>query len=484
MTRVLFWNIQQFGIEKIGSASHKRLRVGLGGNTKQEAAAQRLGLLMQVFRAANPDVIVVVELASGNSVPFGLATFTDGMNGAIFLLNQLNATPALNPLAPAAVWALVPPLRCGPTESVAVYFRRQTGATLRYFTGPNIWTGGPNGFSTDPTVLGAPGAAVYPGPALGVPDINGMLVPAGTAARIIPVGAQYNGALGRSENQVAARVMLRVNTPVMGAPAPGIPLDFNVWRAPYMVTFYETGGGPARNLTLFGVHAPPANAQGYLALMATAYELAQPLGANETRLIGGDFNLNLLDGAGAPSGAYGPITGLAPGYRLLLEPTIPGGPAGPVDQYRGYFSTHIRPEDRTAASRFLWSDGANASYYPGYGYVGSDGVAAPFYSIDNILVAPRLGPPHDYETTVMNLVTGTPFNAIAARPGNPPIGTVAMAHAFTTPPLWWPALYPPPVGNPVAPNYQGLPEARKLTGWRNYGRILKTSDHFAVFANV
>jgi len=460
MTRVLFWNVQRFGINKVFNASGKRPRKGSGGQTFAQAATVRRNLVMKVFAATQPDIIVLVEVSSGVRPVGDLATETGGVTGSVFLQAQLNAAAA--PLNVGG-WNQVPQLSLGMGETVSVFYRRQnaTGTTHRYFTGPNRFTGGPAGTTVLP--LGA-AAGAYPGPAPGAVNFNAMLVPGGGGAPMVPATAQHNA--GVAENTVSARIAF-VN--MIG----GAPVAFGT-RFPYMVTFTEANaaGVLQRNLSIFGVHPTPAIGHAYMATLATVQDIAGGLGPMETRIVGGDFNLNLLLApGGAPSGAYAPLTGL--GYTPLLNSVVPA-PAN-LAQYRGYFSTHIRTATRTAASELLWSNPPNASQYPGYGYVGSN-FTANFFAIDNILVWPLQPPPHNYMTTVMNPVVGTPFNAVLGPANAPPPGTVAMAHDLLNAPGVWPEA-------PAAAAWT-LPSSGVRKGYDNYGHILQTSDHFAVFAVV
>jgi hypothetical protein len=473
MTRVLFWNIENFGLNKIYSTSLKRQR-GHGGLTDAQAALQRRAVINAVNAAAQADIIVIVEVSSGDNAPNALASQTGGVEAMVYIQNRFN-----NALAPLpGGWGLVPPLYTGTggrAETVGILYRRtdNAGTIVRYFTGPNIWTGGYAGLSRDPALGLLPVA--YPTPAMvgGGTDFNAMLVPPGYGGvRAIPGGALHNA--GLNENVVAARIAFNDTL--------GARIAFGGMREPFMATFTETNaaGVVQRNLTIFGIHSPPQGvaATNYMATLATMQDIMGPLGANETRIIGGDFNLNLFTANGTASGAYAPLTAGAGNYTLLVAPTAVGIPAN-VDQYVGYFSTHIRGKVKTAASKFLWSDvgGAGLSSYPGYGYVGSNFVAAPFYAIDNVLVWPHQGPPYNYNTTIMNPVVGTPMNAVAMPPDNPPFGALVLASQFGAPGGAWPAA-------PTAANFPGIGGASNLTSWANYGRIRNTSDHFGVVANV
>lgn len=476
MTRILFWNIEQFSINKVYSASNQVTR-GHGGLTDTVAAEQRRAMIRHVINAAQPDIIVIIEVSSGENIAGDLATPTGGLESVAqtqYSFNQHIAVPG--------GWCAVPPLYVGTdgrAETIGILYRRtdNTGAISRYFTGPNIWTGGVAGTSVPPGP-GAPPAAAYttlPLP-VGTVNINSMLQPTQFgAARIIPAGAQHNGGGATAENLVAARVNFDDNL--------GNAIDFQGLRQPYMATFTEAntaGGAILRNLTLFAIHAPPnaGAAAVYINGLSTLPDAVGPLGANETRVIGGDFNVNLLAANGTASGAYNPLTVAPNAYRLLVEPTAAGIPAN-FDQYRGYFATHIRGKHKDAASLFLWSDPATGqpSFYPGYGYIGSDFSPVPAYSIDNVLVWPWLAAPHNYQTTIMNLVTGTPLAGNPAPADNPPIGTIGMGTGLAGAPVGWPFA-------PVSGAWPGVGGAGAMTSWNNYGRVRNTSDHFGIYVNV
>lgn len=474
MTRILFWNIENFSINKIFSASIKRQR-GHGGLSDQMAAIERRNLIRAVLTAANPDIIVLIEVSSGDNDGSALATQTGGINALAQMQFGLNNPATALP----GGWNAVPPLYTGTdgrAETIGILYRRTNaaGTVHRYFTGPNIWSGGLAGWSHPPGGA-VPAPYTVPPIPVGTVNVDGMLVPPGYGpVRQIPAGALHNG--GLNENVVAARIAF---DDTMGA-----AINFNGLREPFMATFTEATAPPGnvvqRNITIFGVHSPPNNpaAANYLTTLSTMQDIVGGLGANETRVIGGDFNVNLLAVNGTASNAYNPLTAGPGQYTLLVEPTAAGVPAN-LDQYQGYFSTHIRGKDKTAGSKFLWSDpnDPTLSYYPGYGYVGSNFVAAPFYSIDNILIWPHQAPPYNYQTTIMNSVMGTPMNAVAMPADNPPPGTAVLASQFTAPPLGWP-------GTPTAANYPGIGGAGNLTSWVNYGRIRNTSDHFALLADI
>jgi hypothetical protein len=470
-TKILVWNIQKFGINKFNNPSMKRGK-NIGGLTKQRASAQREVLLDSILQATDPDILVVIEVSSGDKYPESLASRTGGMNGCVAMLARLRG------MLGAPDWRLVPPLRLGRgsiAESMGVFYKGQSTnagvVTNRYFTGPNLWTAGR--LSVRP---GAAAAAAYA--AVGGVDLNAMInPPGGGAARVIPATALHNALL--AEDTVAARTEFLLTNADDSAGVGAI--DYKQFRSPYMTTFTEVTAGVTRNLSVFGIHSPAVTGDQkvFITHLRMTYEICSALGANETRVIGGDFNLNLLDVMCNDSQVYAPLTAAPFNYDVLLTPAGPP-PIWGGDAYPGYFTTHIRPappwRKRTRFSRFLWSDGATASTYPGYEYRGSN-YAANLYSIDNILVRPA--PAAATDVTVMNLVTGTPINAIAAPPGNPPIGTVpGIDFMFNLPAgAVWPQA-------PLANDYPGVGRSHQLCGWDSYTRIYSISDHFAVYAAV
>ncbi|AZF16883.1 hypothetical protein [Pseudomonas sp. R3-18-08] len=452
MTRVLYWNIESFGYNKIRPLSTKRNRAG--AFIPDLNAADRLALILAHITAFNPDIFVVVETASGPSHgPGSLISPTGGWQGCVELLLRIRNLTGLT-------WNLVPPLvvgQAGRAEGVAVFYKPVipagpgVAAGRRLFTGPNAWSPAGNGISFNPTVLPAPAAGNYP-----PLQSNACFTVAG---RAIPPTALNPGNL--SESRCAARVDFVDNL--------GAPLNYGGLREPYMVTFCETVDGPPvvvqRNLTLFAIHSPPqyVAANAYLNGLANVRDISAALGALETRIITGDFNVNLLSQTGNDPLRYAPLTGL--GYALQLQPPAAAPPPA-LDAYMGYFATHLKSKKST----IFWSTNVGAVPYPGYRYIGSSS-SSNLYSIDNILV--RGGAAGNF--TIANTVVGTPLNVVNPAPGGAPVGMVAIASDFQAPPLGWP-LSPAPAF--------AAGDRQRFRGWRNMGHIRSTSDHLALFVTV
>ncbi len=486
MSKIVYWNIQQFSIKKINSVSNALTNAGI---TESVAAQNRAQLLTDILNTAAPDIIVIVEVASSSAGGGDLAPPTGGLNGVSRILDDLRA---VNPQ-----WRMVPPLKLTQeknTETVAVFFLGVSGAggaqVTRYFTGPNTWTNGANGSSSN-----APAAVAsnY----IGAP-YDTFLTPPGMLARPIPLAAQYRG--GLVESQSAARIQFlevpsnkrRSNRNLVG---PRNVYWGSTTRVPFMTTFYEVfANGNTRNLTIFSVHTTPGTpAKTFVNnQLPTAVDVATAPINNEIKVICGDFNLNALAADGNSANAYARLTTAPILYTPLINPPalMPGGTNLPA--YQGYYATHIRtaPDGAPENTLFMWSEGSNAmqgttSPYPGYGYVGASEQYPNFFSIDNILLwagANIVLPPNDF--TIINPVVGSPFDYVNPTAGNAPSGTLQFQHQLTALPqnLGVPIAWPQ---NP-APFFHDAPAnfAAALVNWPNYGYIRSTSDHLPLYAVI
>lgn len=478
MTRILYWNIENFSVNKFWDISRKRKKGSAGGNAAQQAA-DRLDYFLYAFdnqfpngtpACANrtPEIVVIVELESG-VVPRGCLVNADGPVATQNLVTQIRAWTANNN------WMAVPPLYTGPTEGVIVLYN---SANL-IFTGPNIWPGGGGPSAIPP----APPGVAPPAPASPYPAAWNTFIRTGALSRSIPAGAQYNA--NRWENQMAARVAGFTSSagaglvpPPGGMPPAGINMDGLDPlgpagpagplgpRTPYMVTFFRPAGGgaPAENITLFAIHAPASgNAYNYMTALACTQQIAAALGVNERRVVVGDFNLDMFTAAGALRQRYQYFQQL--GYAIAVVPPGGGPPAPPLGYY-DYFCTHLFPYYSSAN----WSTVANNRYYPGYLYQDE-------LCIDNIFVNNGALA----NTTILNPVVGSPYNQNPPpAPGGLPPGGAPPGH-FDMDILadCYQGVNVPPA---VAPGYM----AGMNTTWRdwdNIRRIRSTSDHLPIIAD-
>lgn len=429
MTRLLYWNIENFALNKINDPCRKRKKRGASLNDHEKSVDQRLHILWMI-QQVNPDIFILVEVETAFR-GVGQLVKEAGRDGIIELLHHIQG---LN-----ADWSLVPPLQTGPNEAVAIFYRN----TNRHFTGPYVWPGGHAAVSQQPG--GGVVPANYPARYLGfLPN------------RLIPAAAHDNPNV--NERQVAARINYTYKA---GHATPGAAVAFPIQRAPYMVTFYETG--LARNLTLFAIHAPASNnAKFYLRNLADYAQIVDGLAPNEVRVVVGDFNWNLLKTNYTRRASYDPLC--TSGFNLALQPLNPVPVALP-NGYFGYFATHILRRKQAV----YWSTAANITYYPGYGYITNRD-----YAIDNVFTrygAGAGGPAANF--TIMNPIVGSPYNVHMPAPPIPPTGTIIL-------PIEMVPVLPTP--QPGAAHNPGL--MTTFRDWEHYGHIIKVSDHLALAIDI
>jgi hypothetical protein len=466
MKRIMFWNIENFSVNKIANPDNVRRQKG-STLTLQAASVERLNYIQGHIVAAQPDILVVVELE----------TTPGGVRGSLAGGNALPACQVLLAMLRSLVgpvggigaeWMMVPPLKVGRREAVAVFYRAGTagaGGTWPnglFFTGPFVWNG----------AVAADGAGAAPAAYAGLGYAN-------TLGRNVPAGAQYNP--GIREDHCAARVTFtwRDDPAFM---LPGEAYDFGAQRSPYMVTFAEmnaAGTAVARNITLFAVHSPAGHnsAPNYLTNVLPALEeVTNGLGATEMRVIAGDFNVNVIHSGDGPADPdqnrynelYNELCDYD--YALALSPNPPHDIVPPVPPlgYRGYFATHMRGM-RTAS--FLSSTGA-PQYYPGYNYIGAE--TGNYFGIDNIYV--RYGadvePPSPNNFTILNGCVGSPYHVVPLPAGEPPRGTVVFASQMEH------------LAIAAQAADFAIGQRSRLKGWNNFGRIRSTSDHMALVMDI
>ncbi len=466
MTRILYWNIENFSVNKFGQINRKRDRTGaIRGGFYTDQSQDRLSYFLTVFDnlyangtpaniARTPEIVVVVELESGASARGYLVT-GNGPKATQELVDEIRHWTG------NANWMVVPPLYTGRREGVIVLY----DSTNLIFTGPDIWPGGAGPAGPPPApVLAAP---VVPAPASPYPaEWHPYL-----GNRAIPAGAQYNS--NRWENALSARVAGFTSSggaglvpAPAGMPAMGAAMDGNLDpRTPFMVTFFRPA--PAENITIFAIHAPANNnaARNYMTALASTQEIAAAPVGNERKVIVGDLNFNLFTNAGTVPLRYQYFTQL--GYAIGIAPLAALPPVPPLGYFE-YFATHLSKK----AKAVNWSDGHTTRYYPGYGYFSET-----YKNIDNIFVnGGALA-----NTTALNAIVGSPYAVLPL--GVPPAWlTPAMRGHFVIDCLC--PLYNPPNPPPqwTAPQFAG--GMRQLfRSWANYGRIRSTSDHLPLIAN-
>ncbi len=438
MTRIMFWNVEKFSLNKVADPSMKRQKGGTDINGAG-ASGDRLFLMMRLIQQANPHILAIVEVVTGAG-PSGTLVTAKGIQGAQNLLVNMQH---LNPN-----WRLVPPLRTSNREGVAVFYR----SDKLIFSGPFHWPGGAAGQAT-----GGPMApfGAYP------PPLNALV-----GNRVVPALSHYNPT---QREEFSAAQTEQWNAFAIG-PGPAFQP-----RQPYLTTFAEVAGGNfIRDIVLCSVHAPADHtAAAFMKQLGETNELVDPLRSNEVRILAGDFNVNLLSKTGQLKAAYDELRQPPGSFRLGLSPIAVAGPAFP-SAGKGFYATHIRSRRQAQ----FWSP---ADSYPGYGYIGSDKVQN-FYAIDNILT--RGGAPANF--TILNPVVGSPFYGRPRPPGyEAPLGTYVVNRRGGLPgPTQLQDEVPPPDPLPEPPLNAPIAEKNIFRSWLNFGRIRSTSDHFPIAMDV
>ncbi|NIF06604.1 hypothetical protein F3J23_14235 [Chryseobacterium sp. Tr-659] len=454
MVRILYWNIEKFGINKINEPKAKRK-----WDDTLTIPPPQAGYRREVIRTTliqnTPDIFVVVETSTGTGTPGTLVT-TGGETGSLFLLKQLRTWfPAPND------WRLVPPLRLGQgnvQEGISVFYNH---ARVQ-FTGPWGWQGDANP-SDSVATIGAGNLVNY-----GINWKNAL--PLGTA----PAGNNPINP-GIPYRRLAGQWQFR--GPVVGGVAPvlGFPNVYN--RTPFLTTFWDPAS--TRTIKLLAFHASPKKQQSADGTNQLSYiqEMTTSLVANEVGVIVGDFNVDIFNTNFEPI-AYGRLVTNPPlgvGYTRQINPTPNVWPD------KAYVCTMIRSYDNAKP----WQTNG----YPGYEYV----IPKTFSSVDNILTryggGTAVGP--STNITIVNRITGTPYNLDAPPIAGAPPGSLvydsAMALNVGMPAAGLPSALPLPPAGPTGHGGFDRGDIGALTtfvGWDNYRRVRSTSDHMGLIVDV
>lgn len=447
MARVLYWNIQQFGINKINQIGRKRDHNG--NRLRTPESGYRRDVIRTTLTQNTPDIFVVVETSTGGGAP-GTLISAGGSTGSRYLLGLIRNWLGAN-------WMLVPPVRLGlngVTEGISVYYN---SANLE-FTGPWGWQGGGNASDSVANI--------------GAMNLVNYAHPWNTTLPLGNVNANSNINANRAFRQLAGQWQFR--GPGVGmAPGPvlGFPNNFN--RTPYLTTFWDNANN--RTIKLMSFHASPKKNQAANGTdqLSNIQEMTANLAANEVGVIVGDFNVDVFNTHFEPI-AYNNLTGAA-GYTRAINPTANQWPD------KGYVCTMLRSH-RSAKP---W----DTNGYSGYEYVIKDS----FSSVDNILTRYGVnagGPAANI--TIANRVTGAPYNLDP----NPPVGVPAGHYTYRTGMAQIPigmANAGSPVALPLPPNGPNgvggyapgnIGALSRFKGWDNFRRIRSTSDHMALIIDI
>jgi len=349
----MVWNIQAFGMSKFN-------------NNAFDNVGARAGFIVGTIQQAAPDILVLVEVRTGQQQGVGsLVSDTSGGPAVRTLLNRING----NQDPPNGVWRTVPPLVINPnigrrrdtaySEGVGVLYR----SDRLDFTGPWKWTAG----GSQP--IGGPGAATaYPAPWVGY----------------LPAAPPWNNAPALNQDQLAGQSLFYDgNNPPQQILFPDV-----FARNPWLTTFVENTGLPAsrRTFKLFTVHFPPnpAGSRDATAKLADVPEVTGALAPNEIRAIMGDFNVNSVD----PN--YNDV------FDQLTNDTQVVISSDSTDLYTQHFA------EMTVVSDVKQAKTSGVAPYYGYGKK----LFGQWAGLDNVLTAYHAGAPAN--PAVANRVIGAP----------------------------------------------------------------------------
>lgn len=451
MTRVLYWNINNFSQNKIYDTSSV---------ARRQDSRERLQHILTILQQNPPDVFAIAEVYDRTpEVGYQGIPVNSGRRVGVACLRMLRKIRRTL----GARWQLVPPLKIGDfgkREAVAVFY---DSGTLR-FTGPWVWA--------LPAAIGL-NQSTDPG------AVNSAALRSYSAAwrACLPVpGAPFNAAFTNGvrpvqEWQAAAqwefrdRFGNRINFPGRDD------------RSPYHVTFLDAAG---RTVKIYAIHTSPAVAPAAVNAITAIPGVARP-GANEVCVVIGDFN---VDSFGFFVAAYNTLR--AARYDMVLNPDNAGVPTA---ARKPYCMTHLisarlaLPYNNRGAGIVR---GPTHNVYPRLGYMGGTAIggraATDVGAIDNAFVAYGAGlvRPARYDTTVVNTVAGTPYRALWPAPAGVTADlTDNLAYATSLQnaiPL--PNGYQAPGPGLIGRN------ARIFQTWPDFGVIYSTSDHLALMVDV
>lgn len=446
MTRVLYWNINNFSQNKIYDTSSP---------ARRQRSRERKNHILAILAQNPPDVFVIGEVYDRTpEVGFQGIPVNSGRRVGVACIRLLAKIRA----ALGAGWCLVPPLKVGnygKREAVAVFYNSATVT----FTGPWAWCLAPLGLnqSTDPLTVNSGQLRSY------------SLAWRGGLPAAAPFNATFADGL-RPVQAWQAAAQWEFNDRY------GNRIDFPYVddRSPYHVTFLDAAG---RTIKIYAVHTSPASAAPAVGALSAIPGIARPA-ANQVAVVIGDFN---VDSFGFAVGAYNNLR--AARYDMVLDPEF----FGVVTPAREpYCMTHLiktelaLPYDDTGVPR-----DPTHNAYPRLGYMGGTAIggrrATDTGAIDNAFVryvAPAVRPVR-YDTTVVNTIVGTPYRALWPAPfgvGADLTDNLAYATSLQTP--LPPLGYQPPAGGVIGPM------ARLFQTWPEFGVIYSTSDHLPLMVDV
>ncbi|KPC60173.1 hypothetical protein [Streptomyces chattanoogensis] len=449
-TRILSWNIENFGENSPGTSTPKHMR--------NEYQAYVLG----VIKAVQPHIIVLVEIAGTKN-----GQLIDNHAACLDLQAKL-AKEDSN-------WRLIPPFNCGGNGGVAMlYLALDPSGRKRFFTGPKFSQGNKPGDSPPP---GRPQKDVsfgknYARKVVGERKLDPCVTTYLQQVRGIANPPEY-------ENSAAPQTSLGLRASYQKNKIK--PSD--AVRDPYRARFVEVENDQVtRELNIIGVHGPASgDQQDYLRRLAGLKDVATPVVASEARVLIGDFNLDSIDDLPDKQGGYHAlITPSSPGsqkYELALDPSSHLGQLNQKDGSRDYFVTIIRGKDKAT-----WGPGnQEESPYPGFRYIDRKPMQKTnkmVTALDNAFTAHGANAkpnPGANGPSIVNAVAGSPYRPFKNN-GQLPTGHFTMGRLVEL---------PPPSGD-QAPEDPKPPVGTEEDVFRKSyeARVRSISDHLPIVIEV
>ena len=469
MTRILYWNIQNFTMTKIDNG---------------RCAADKLDHIMEVFMSdAPPDIFVVVEVYARTDEAVAvegtvLPPYYASAQACLSLLEEIRE------IDDCSDFCLVPPLALGGmgmTEGVAVYYNPHSVQ----FIGPRLYF---KVFTNDLTGQAQPVHRNTYQDIVEYPDSwkNCLPNPNNPIANLrldrhatFDIGGNQSVQI-KEWNLAGEWQYWKQNRPVPSRDEflnPNrIQFPYAGNRAPFWTQFFDLDSAHTphpRVLNLFTVHTSPSTAVTSVKNMAEASEM-RAVSDNAVNIILGDFN---VDSFSNKADAYNWM--LESGYTMHWDPRVAHN--GDVQPERmPYCMTHYLPVGNATPFRSGPKPNARNNVYPRYGYMGSAWPKVNLSgAIDNIFTAYGVSagaPPNQNHMTIVNKVVGTPYNKIPASA----VVTAELRNGLTIPSsmnLEIPQVAP--TGG-IAPWNDTI----AFTHWDNFGRIRGTSDHLPLMIDV
>jgi hypothetical protein len=470
VTRLLYWNLLSCGTNSLfPPANGKRARQGdddpdYGVPAAPQDAGDRKAVFENVVTAVNPEIIAIVEVLPG---PGGAAPGTTVNDDTAFqLMTRLRRNVNGN-------FRLVPPIASGTgrrAEGIAVYYREDRLA----FLGPFGWSGaiadrianiGGGNLAQYGGIWGARRTKCLPNRVLN--NFRGI-------APWLPYNAHEYTLAGQWRHRTAGGAAILF---------PAVR-----YRRPFLTSFGDTNG---RLIQLVTCHVPPqdrnpaganqnarllaatANPRAAVAAIATIPEIAGAMGANEVRCIVGDFNISAWDDISDPT-SFQLLRNL--GYLQHVNPRArtPPAPAPPAIPQtwpsQGYYSTHIQGA-LIADPWVSFGAGPTLRGYPGFGYVNEYQAPGNWYDAIDHVFTRYTGADTSANFTIVNPVTGSPYNADPAPPANVAQGSIACASQMGAPAVFG---FPPGITQHAL---AGANAVIAFRAWQNYAKVRSLSDH-------